>query len=346
MVAWHAGKSIKYLGIHINMHRDWDAHWEEVVGEIRKDLNTLRRNTISCAEAKYVIDTRVRGILQYTFANVPVKEAHMDSLQRVINGIIKGKMLVEGVDNEMMWLPPERLGLGMLDVKGMYREIKVAELLVKLNDPTVVGSLAKARLEALRVKWGCEKQPFQYEELTEYNQKNRDTARDYMAAAYMAARRLGVRVVTDEGEDGGGGGRQTIQEVVHEKDHMVWKILEPAMERNGLRYVDQIIKWDEEIERWRMMDWGDLALDNARPATQDPGWWGQLCAFMCRGNAEGVRGNVITDEGMIRDRAWIRQQGARANMRDKMPQERGGGGSCVNASDGSTHKLGEEGESI
>ena len=63
MVAWHAGKSIRYLGIHINMHRDWDAHWEEVVGEIRKDMNTLRRNTISCAEAKYVIDTRVRVIL-------------------------------------------------------------------------------------------------------------------------------------------------------------------------------------------------------------------------------------------------------------------------------------------
>ena len=56
-------------------------------------------------------------------------------MQRTFNSSIRDKVgLGGGVCNEMLMLDSDRLGLGLLDVKGMYYATKLTELYVKLND--------------------------------------------------------------------------------------------------------------------------------------------------------------------------------------------------------------------
>jgi hypothetical protein len=129
-----------------------------------------------------------------------MRESQLEELQSQFNGCLRDKLkLSPAVVNEMMQLDSARLGLGVMDVKGAYYATKVTELAVKLNDPTVVGHIARHRLSRFQKKLGCSQNPFQYEELEQYNEKTQGANKLYVDAAYLSAHRTGIRIVEGDG---------------------------------------------------------------------------------------------------------------------------------------------------
>ena len=336
MTTWPSGQSVKYLGVHINMKLDWRDHWNYVKGMIKADMNIVNKRTISAAEARYIINTKIGGTLMYSFQHIPFKDKDLEEMQQTFNSSIRAKVgLGGGVCNEMLMLDSDRLGLGLLDVKGMYYATKLTELYVKLNDQSVVGRMARHGLSKLQDKWRCEVQPLQYEELNEYrlySEKNRGANKYYMEAAHAAALKTGVRIVSSASEHRNA--RQTIMEAVDSIKHDDWTTLKPQIESNGLVYIDEITTYDEQMEKWKMKDWGKLRLTNARQQTQDTGWWSKLCGILCGGSDEAIRHNIVTKVGLMDRRGYILPT-EKVDMSSLMPSEIGGGEECVNASDGS-----------
>ena len=98
--------------------------------------------------------------------------------------------------------------------------------------------------------------------------------------------------------------------------------LKHSLENNGLQYMEDVMYRDNRIGRWRMKDWGNRVLDNARQQTQDPGWWHKLCAVMCGDSEEALRHNVVTRTEKLEEREWKKADKG-MSMREMMPEEIG-----------------------
>ena len=155
------------MGIHVSPKGKTGHEQRRVEAKMLKVLNQLEHKQLTVNEVKYVVNTVVGGVAQYTMRAIVLAPDMLKRIDTKIARVLKLKGKLGATANRnLLYLGDKDMGLGVVNMEETHVAIACVETLARLNDDTLVGQVARARLRALKEsqgvigcpldKWGME----------------------------------------------------------------------------------------------------------------------------------------------------------------------------------------------
>ena len=158
----------KYLGIHMSPIGVVSHEVGRLQHKLFEIYDMLERKQVSPIEARYVINTVIVGVLQYSMQVVGLPRAFLRKLDARSARVMKLKCGI-GVNApvEEVFAEVKIMGLGITNFVDLQDAITITEMIVRLNSESLAGEVARARMMATKMNQGVVSCPLDREGLEE-----------------------------------------------------------------------------------------------------------------------------------------------------------------------------------
>ena len=133
----------KYLGINMSPTGKVKHEMGRLEGKIMSIYDILDRKQLTPMEVRYVINTVIVGILQYSMQVVGLPRAFLRKIDARSARVMKLKTGIGMVAPlEQVFLSNKEMGLGITNMEDLQDAISVTEMVIRLNSEGLAGEVA------------------------------------------------------------------------------------------------------------------------------------------------------------------------------------------------------------
>jgi hypothetical protein len=158
----------KYLGVNMSPTGKIKHEVGRLDSKVMEIYDTLDRKNLTPMEVRYVINTVVVGILQYSMQVVGLPRAFLRKVDARSVRVMKVKCGI-GMNSpvEQVFSGVKEMGMEITNMEDLQDAIAVTEMVVRLNSEGMAGEVARARLKGVKHRQGILSCPLDKEGLEE-----------------------------------------------------------------------------------------------------------------------------------------------------------------------------------